>query len=104
MFTFIETRLFTRLVQDYLNENEYRVLQEALMNNPEAGNLIPGSGGIRKLRWRAPGRGKRGGFRVIYYAQTKQGMIWMLTMYPKNVAENISARVLRQIRKEIEDG
>ena len=74
------------------------------MNNPEAGNLIPGSGGIRKLRWRAPGRGKRGGFRVIYYAQTKQGMIWMLTMYTKNVAENISARVLRQIRKEIEDG
>ena len=57
MFTFIETRLFTRLVQDYLKENEYRVLQEALMNNPEAGNLIPGSGGIRKLRWRAPGRG-----------------------------------------------
>ena len=104
MFTFIETRLFTRLVQDYLKENEYRVLQEALMKNPEAGNLIPGSGGIRKLRWRAPGRGKRGGFRVIYYAQTKQGMIWMLTMYPKNVAENISARVLRQIRKEIEDG
>ncbi len=104
MFTFIETRLFTRLVQDYLKENEYRVLQEALMNNPEAGNLIPGSGGIRKLRWGAPGRGKRGGFRVIYYAQTKQGMIWMLTMYPKNVAENISARVLRQIRKEIEDG
>ena len=69
MFTFIETRLFTRLVQDYLKENEYRVLQEALMNNPEAGNLIPGSGGIRKLRWRAPGRGKRGGFRVMYYAR-----------------------------------
>jgi len=74
------------------------------MERPDVGNVIPGSGGIRKLRWRAPGRGKRGGYRVIYYAQLNQGIIWMLTMYPKNVAEDIPAHVLRQIRKEIEDG
>jgi len=74
------------------------------MDNPETGNIIPGSGGLRKVRWRAPGRGKRGGYRVIYYARLKQGVIWLLTMYPKNVAENISAHVLRQIRKEVEDG
>lgn len=103
MFSFIETRLFTRLVQDYLDDEEYRELQKVLMNNPETGNVIPGSGGVRKLRWRAPGRGKRGGYRVIYYAKIKQGVIWMLTMYPKNVAENIPAHVLRQIRKEVED-
>jgi len=65
MFSFIETRLFTRLVQEYLNDDEYRELQKALMDNPETGNVIPGSGGVRKLRWRAPGRGKRGGYRVI---------------------------------------
>ncbi len=52
----------------------------------------------------APGRGKRGGYRVIYFARIKQGIIWMLTIYPKNVAENIPAHVLRQIRKEVEDG
>jgi hypothetical protein len=104
VFSFIETPLFTRLVQDYLDDDEYRELQKDLMNNPETGNVIPASGGVRKLRWRAPGGGKRGGYRVIYYAKIKQGVIWMLTMYPKNVAENIPARVLRQIRKEVEDG
>jgi mRNA-degrading endonuclease RelE of RelBE toxin-antitoxin system len=104
VYSFIETRLFTRLVQDYLGDDEYRRLQIALLENPEAGDIIPGSGGIRKVRWRAPGRGKRGGYRVIYYAKITQGMIWMLTMYPKNVTENIPAHVLRQIRNEIEDG
>lgn len=58
MYSFIETRLFTRLVQDYLGDDEYRRLQIALLENPEAGDIIPGSGGIRKVRWRAPGRGK----------------------------------------------
>ena len=104
VFSFIETRLFTRLVQEYLDDDEYRELQKVLMDNPETGNIIPGSGGLRKVRWRAPGRGKRGGYRVIYYARLKQGVIFMLTMYPKNVAENIPAHVLRQIRKEVEDG
>ena len=52
--------MFTRLVQDYLNDEEYRKLQEALIEDPEAGSIIRGSGGIRKLRWAAPGRGKRG--------------------------------------------
>ncbi len=104
MFSFIETRLFTRLVQEYLNDDEYRELQKALMDNPETGNVIPGSGGVRKLRLRAPGRGKRGGYRVIYYSRISQGVIWMLTMYPKSVAENIPAHVLRQIRKEVENG
>jgi mRNA-degrading endonuclease RelE of RelBE toxin-antitoxin system len=69
VFSFIETRLFTRLVREYLDDDEYRELQKVLMDNPETGNIIPGSGGLRKVRWRAPGRGKRGGYRVIYYAR-----------------------------------
>jgi mRNA-degrading endonuclease RelE of RelBE toxin-antitoxin system len=104
VFSFIETRLFTRLVEEYLTDDEYRELQASLIERPEGGPVIPGSGGVRKLRWRAPGRGKRSGYRVIYYAKTAQGVIWMLTMYPKNVADSIPTRVLRQIRKEVEDG
>jgi mRNA-degrading endonuclease RelE of RelBE toxin-antitoxin system len=104
MFSFIETRLFTRLVLEYLNDDDYGALQQALLQNPDAGPVIPGSGGVRKLRWAASGRGKRGGYRVIYYVKRTHGVIWLLTMYPKNVAENIPAHVLRQIRKEVEDG
>ena len=103
MFSFIETRLFTHLVKQYFTDEEYRELQTVLMERPDAGAVIPGSGGVRKLRWRTKGRGKRGGYRVIYFVKLTQGLIWMLTLYPKNVAENISPRLLRQIRKEIED-
>jgi hypothetical protein len=103
VFTFVETRLFTRLIAEYLSDEEYLDLQLALARNPEAGATIPGSGGVRKLRWAPRGRGKRGGLRIIYYARSRAGVIWMLTVYSKGVVENIPAHVLRQIRKEIED-
>ena len=75
-----------------------------LIGHPEAGNVIPGSGGVRKLRWRATGRGKRGGYRVIYYVKRARNVIWMLTLYLKNVAENISADMLQELRNEVENG
>ena len=103
MYSFIETKLFTRQVNDYLSDDELRDLQLALIANPEAGDIVPGSGGVRKLRWAARGRGKRGGYRVIYYLKPAQGVIWMLTIYPKNVTDDIPAHVLRQIRKEVDD-
>lgn len=102
MFSFIETRLFSRLVGEYLADAEYEILQRELIRNPDAGPVVPGTGGVRKLRWPAPGRGKRGGYRIIYYVRRQDGVIWMLTMYPKNVAGNIPAHLLREIREEIE--
>ena len=104
MFSFVETRLFTKLVVEYLSDDDYAELQRTLMADPEAGPVVPGSGGVRKLRCGAPGRGKRGGYRVIYYVKRTDGVIWLLTMYPKNVAENIPANVLKKIREEVEDG
>ena len=103
VFTFIETRLFTRLVQEYLSDDEYAALQGELMRNPEVGAVIRGSGGVRKLRWASPGRGKRGGYRVIYFVRRPKGVIWLLTLYPKNVADAIPGHVLKQIREEIGD-
>jgi mRNA-degrading endonuclease RelE of RelBE toxin-antitoxin system len=102
MWTFIETKLFTRLIGDYLSDEEYVALQHALMANPDAGDLIRGSGGVRKVRWKTAGRGKRGGIRVIYYLRSQQGQIWMLTVYAKNVAETIPADVLKRIKEEID--
>jgi len=101
MLTFIETKLFTRLIGEYLSD-DYAALQWTLASDPAAGKLVRGTGGVRKVRWGIAGRGKSGGVRVIYYARTHQGEIWMLTIYAKNVTESIPANVLRQIREEID--
>lgn len=103
ILSFIETPLFTRLVGDYLSDEEYAALQAHLAQYPESGDVVPWSGGVRKLRWSAAGRGKRGGVRVIYFARVAKGVIWMLTIYAKNEAENIPAHVLRKIRQELGD-
>ena len=103
MFTFIETTLFTRLVADYFSDDEYLEVQLALARDPNLGDVIPGSGGVRKLRWAVKGKGKRGGVRVIYFVRNEQGVIWMLTIYSKGVSENIQAHLLRRIRREIEN-
>jgi hypothetical protein len=102
VLTFIETKLFSRLVGEYLSDDEYAALQWTLASDPVAGDLVKGTGGVRKVRWGVAGRGKRGGVRVIYYARTHLGEVWMLTIYAKNVAESIPANVLRQIREEID--
>ena len=102
MLSFVESKLFSRLVGEYLTDDEYARLQIAITEAPERGSLVPESGGVRKLRWAQPGRGKRGGIRVIYYAKTREGIIWMLTIYAKNEEEKIPAHVLRKIKEEFD--
>jgi hypothetical protein len=97
-----ETKLFTRLVHNYFTDDEYAALQNSIVANPEAGDVIRGSGGVRKLPWGVAGRGKRGGVRVIYYLRLQQGQVWMLTLYAKNEADNIPSAVLKKIKEELD--
>ena len=103
MFEFIETPFFAKAVERYFDDDEYAELQAHLNKNPEAGVVVPGSGGVRKLRWAAEGRGKRGGLRIIYFVRLARGHIWMLTVYGKNATENIPAHILRAMKKAIEN-
>ncbi len=100
---FIEASAFTKYVYKYLSEDEYLGLQSFLLQYPEAGKVVPKSGGVRKVRWAMTGKGKSGGVRVIYYFKKKDDEIWLLTIYSKSETENIPAHVLRQIAKEIEN-
>jgi mRNA-degrading endonuclease RelE of RelBE toxin-antitoxin system len=99
----VETRVFTRQVLATLPDVAYRALQAALAERPDAGAVIPGSGGLRKLRWAAPGRGTRGGIRVIYYWMKARDTIVLLFLYPKNVQGDLSAEQVRVLRRIIEE-
>ena len=98
----IETPVFTRQVTEQLSDDDYRALQLYLVLRPEAGAIIPRSGGLRKLRWGLPGRGKRGGARIIYYLMTAEARIALLFMYPKNVRSDLSEKELQVLRRLVE--
>jgi hypothetical protein len=100
---FIETSIFTKLIYTYLTDDEYLGLQGFMLKYPEAGKIVPGSGGVRKLRWAMAGKGKRGGVRVIYYLKKRDNAIWLLTLYGKSEVENIPAHILRQIAEEVKN-
>ena len=99
----IETPIFTRQVDDKLSDEEYRLLQLHLIEHPDAGAIIPASGGLRKVRWRLPGRGKRGGARVIYYWKTARAQLYLLFLYPKTVRSDLTPAQLRALRKLVTD-
>ena len=85
-----------------MNEEEYRELQNLLVKTPNAGDIIRGSGGIRKIRWKLQGRGKRGGARVIYYWETNEDQIFMLYAYAKNECENLTKNQLSMLKKVVD--
>jgi len=100
VFTFIGSTIFERVRDAYLDDDEYAELQQFMMERPEAGNVIPGSGGVRKLRWKRKGMGKRGGLRVIYMVRYQPNEFWLLTIYTKAKQENVPAHILKQLLKE----
>jgi hypothetical protein len=100
---FVETPVFTRAVTSLLSDEEYRQLQLALLIRPEQGALIRGSGGLRKLRWGAQGRGKRGGVRVIYYWHAGEQCFYMLLTYAKAVQDDMTPGQLRALRRLVQE-
>ena len=99
---FIESSLFSKTVYDYLSEDDYAAFQHFLMEHPEAGDVVQGSGGVRKVRWARKGAGKSGGVRVCYYLRNAAGQILLLVIYAKSARARIPGAVLKQIREMLE--
>ena len=102
--TFVETPVFTEAIREFLADDSHRALQAALVLRPEQGAVIPGTGGLRKIRWSGKSHGKSGGYRIIYYWHVASETIYMLFVYPKNKQEDLTPlqkKLLAQlVRKE----
>ena len=96
---FIESSAFEGVRAQYRDGE----LQQFLMQNPEAGAIVRGSGGVRKLRWRRAGAGKRGGLRVIYFVRHQPNEFWMLALYAKTKQENAPAHILKRLKEAFEN-
>jgi len=99
---FIETSIFTKKHTQYLSDDEYRELQNFLMNKPNAGDLIQKTGGLRKLRWSLGNKGKQGGIRIIYYWQLAKEQIYFMTLYSKNEKVDLLPKDKKIIKQMLE--
>lgn len=101
---FIELPAFQRLREHYLDDDAFQGLQQLLMANPEAGEVIQGTGGLRKVRYgdARRGKGKRGGLRVIYYWRVRAGQFWLFTVYDKDEAGDLTADQRKALRRRLE--
>jgi hypothetical protein len=100
---FIETPTFTQVIGKAMDDAEYAKLQLALAVRPDWGKVIPGSGGLRKLRWAGSGRGKRSGLRIIYYWQAADDQIWLFLAYAKSEREDLSRDEIKQLKRLVEE-
>jgi mRNA-degrading endonuclease RelE of RelBE toxin-antitoxin system len=100
---FVETPVFTARLRRHLNDEQYRALQESLLLRPDQGRLVPGTAGLRKLRWRAEGRGKRGGLRVIYYWAVADDVCLMLYLYAKNEQGDLTPAQVRELARLVRE-
>jgi hypothetical protein len=101
---FFETPLFTRLLPDYLDDESYQALQSVLLTNPELGDVMPGTGGFRKIRWqdKRRGKGKRGGMRIIYYHLSTDNQIWFFTIYGKDEMADLTQNEKKVLKNTIQ--
>jgi hypothetical protein len=101
---FIEARVFTRHVHEYLDDEGYRALQERLAANPRAGDVMPGTGGFRKMRWADPrrGKGRRGGLRIIYFYFESEREIWMMTLYGKDDSADLTPNEKKALKAAVD--
>jgi hypothetical protein len=98
----VETPIFTRKLRDAMTSEDYRLLQVYLIARPDAGTLIQGGGGLRKIRWVADGQGKRGGVRVIYFWAVSPEQLLMLYVYSKSEAEDLTRDQVKALRRLVE--
>jgi len=100
---FIESPAFARHLSDYLSDEGYRALQNELASNPQAGDLMPGAGGFRKVRWADPrrGKGRRGGLRVVYYYFAQDQEIWLMTLFDKDEAADLLPKEKKALKSAI---
>ena len=100
----IENSLFTRRIKEVISDDEYSQLQRALVVNPEAGAVILGGGGLRKLRWAVSGKGKSGGLRIIYYWYAREEIIYMLFVYKKSEQEDLTSKQKKILKEYVRGG
>ncbi len=100
---FIETPIFTKLVSELLPDDDQRKIQLALVLRPEAGKIIPDSGGLCKIRWKIHGSGKRGGLRLIYFWDVPEETIYMLLIYKKTKQEDLTPNQLKTLRNLVKE-
>jgi len=100
---FVETKIFTRLLPDYLSDEEYKDFQAYLAANPEAGDIMQRTGGLRKVRWKSKGKSKRAGVRIIYYFHSSAVRIYLLTLYAKNEVSDLNTEECKVLMKLVKE-
>lgn len=103
MLLFIESPIFSQQVHDYLSEEEYAAFQQYLAQNLGAGDVVRGSGGVRKVRWARKGSGKSGGVRVLYFAKSATGGVFLSVIYAKSAKDSIPGHLLKKIKEAMDD-
>lgn len=99
---FVESTIFEKLRANYLSDDQFRDLQRLLLENPKSGSVIQGTGGLRKIRFGAKDKGKRGGVRIIYYFLDEKGRFYLLTLYAKNEIIDLTASQKSKLKQFVE--